>query len=493
MWGCALAFGLCGAAMAQPAATEVPLPPEEWRAYFDAALAADEIEEHEARCLAYPDLPGHQWAEGAARARCALLRPPKYDLDAMSGLLEQVDGAARLDREFATLLEAHYGEIAQREQIFLAYAVFDETPRAGEVAQRWLQRSPDSAYAHAALAAHRGSAGWKARGGAYAADTPPERFEQMGALFAQALPLYARALELEPRLSVACVKLMAIGRQSSQTLEDGATGHCLSVDPDSYHVVYEMLVRAQPRWGGSDDAMRQVVAYAQARVDRNPMLGALAGEAVGHRPSLEDHFGPFADTFAAAARMGPAGGLSRNAGRGYARRGDYWQAVAFLGQSSRFWPERHELFFDRGMYLAQEIGHQEWAVRDLRKAAALKPDDAATHHLLGNALVLTEGPLAARPHYRIARTGGRNARSSHEQYCQTFAVLQDDLDAFLDCTEALVVSYPENGEGWRMRAWALLSANHLDAHHAVRRFRALADPSNAFHETTLIQFAEIPL
>ena len=103
--------------------------------------------------------------------------------------------------------------------------------------------------------------------------------------FTAAVPLYFKALQIEPRLSVACHRLASIGQQSSDQLQQYATAQCIGIDPESYYPALGRIIAAQPRWGGSDVEMRAAVAYAAARVDRNPILGALLGEAAGYAPS----------------------------------------------------------------------------------------------------------------------------------------------------------------------------------------------------------------
>src|SRR5262245_56520742 len=111
-------------------------PPPELAQYIADVRKADGIADDEARCKAYPDLPGNDWRPGAAQGRCSLLRKPAWSLEQIDRLLATPEGAKQLERGFADLLDAHYRDPLQREQIFIAYTVFDDSPRAAQIAQR---------------------------------------------------------------------------------------------------------------------------------------------------------------------------------------------------------------------------------------------------------------------------------------------------------------------------------------------------------------------
>ncbi|MFC4726921.1 tetratricopeptide repeat protein [Coralloluteibacterium thermophilus] len=484
-------LGGLGLAMAMPFVSARPTaePPDVWRDHLEAVRAADGITNQEARCRAYPDLPHNRWRPGAALARCTLLREPMYTLERIGEVLGQADGAAQLERDFAALLQAHYTDQEQREQIFVAFRVFDHTPKAGEVARSWHDASPGSAFATMALATHHAAIGWRARGGALASRVSHERFERMHRQFEHAVPLYGRVLTIEPRLSVACVKLMEIGAQVSDELEAAATEHCLSVDPDSYHVAYQLIRGAQPRWGGSDAALRHAVAYAAARVERNPILGALLGEAAGDEPSMASDRAAAADALASAAAMAPSGGLLRSAGLGYREKDDPWRALVYLSQSTRFWPTDADYFSARGRLLFEDLDDAAWARADLLRALQLEPDGANHHYTLGRILQRTDGYAAARPHFRFAMEHGQHKQTSHELYCQTFIETRHVSLEMEQCTAELVRTYPESGEAWRLRAWALYPTRHPDTVDAIDRFLLHADmskPWNAGSMQTLL-------
>jgi tetratricopeptide (TPR) repeat protein len=382
IWAGVVALGCAfGAGAAEPGVK----PPAQWTAYIAAVRKADAIAGDEARCLAHPDLPGNDWSPDAGKWRCSILRKPMLSLDEIDQLLQAEEGTAELEHRFAQLLDAHYKDQQQREQIFNAFGPFDDSARAGAVAKRWLERSPKSAFANMAMASHHSDMGWKARGTQYAQETPQAQLQRMNDEFALAVPLYLKALEIEPRLSPACTRLAAIGRQSSDELQRYAMRICTKVDPDSYYLALERIFGAQPRWGGSDEALRLAVAYAAARVEKNPTLGALLGEGAGYGPSVADNFGDVVDELVGAVRMAPSGTLAAHAGRGYRVKSDPWSSIAYLSQGLRFWPKNEDWRYERAGQLI--VVHDfRWAVTDMQVALEAEPDNGWYHYRMGRAV-----------------------------------------------------------------------------------------------------------
>jgi len=465
------------------ASTPQTQPSAQWADYIAAVRKAESIADDEARCNAYPDLPGNEWRPGAAQGRCSILRKPAWSLDDIDRLIATPEGLAELERGFAALLDAHYHDQSKREQIFLAFGVFGTNGRSGEIAQRWLKLAPKSPFAATAAGVYFGSSGWQARGTRWASETKEEQFRRMSELFAKAVPLYLRALELEPRLSVACYMLSGIGRQSSDALQQFASARCTKADPDSYFVALERDTSAEPRWGGSDEKLRRAVAYAAARTDRNPLLGALLGEAAAYQLMREDNLGPVADELAAAARMGPSGGISSSAGRGYWSRKDGWSAVAYLSQAIRFRPDNADYRMWRASVLHDLLGEYEWARSDLQMALQLEPDNGEYGYLLGRTVQQLDGELAARPYFKRAMSGDRR-ESAMEMYCQTFILPKLEPALADSCTRDLVTEFPQNGEGWRLRAFTLYMAHDPAALDAVDQFTLYAK-NNPVHQKTL--------
>lgn len=424
-----VAIGLLASAWSAQAQIEPPSPkqpfPAEYREYFEQVFAADAIVDDEARCKAIPDLPGNHWLPGAAQARCSLLRAPAWSLEQMEKLLKRGKGAAELDAGFARLLEQHYQDPTQREQIFRAFQPFDESARAGDLAQRWIRAAPESAFAHVALASHYLAAGEQARGTTAVGEVPEERLQLMRDKFDQAVPLYAKALVLEPRLSVACVDLIAIGRHVSNSLEENATRQCMQIDPYSYYVVYARITSAEPKWGGSMEQLREAAAYAAANAERNPILGALAAEAEGYeagwvKRSWDSH------DWDVIARIAPSGTLMNWAADTHRGRVDSWPALTLAAQAVRFWPHRPSFRIGRVDALLT-LGYYDIALRDLQQILRDAPGDASYYETMLFVLERTQGRAATRPHLlRMAELSKPVRLGAMYRYCETFLLEQNE-------------------------------------------------------------------
>jgi len=485
-------FILAGLVLALPlsavADTPPSAPPAQWADYFAAVRKADAIVDDEARCVAYPDLPGNEWVAGAAKARCGMLRAPAMSLDEIDRRLATKEGTAELEARFAALLDAHYKDQAQREQIFRAFVPFDESERAGIVAERWLKLAPKSAFAHAALGHHHSDAGWNARGTAYVDKTPAAKLQVMQDEFVAAVPLLAKALELEPRLSPACTWMTAIGRQSSDELQRHAMGKCTKIDPDSYYLALERIFQAEPRWGGSEAEHRLAVAYAAARVERNPVLGALLGEAAGYAPSIADKPESVTDELAAVSRMAPSGTLMSYAARGYRNKGDEWSALVYYSQALRFWPRNADWRYERaGRW--RNVGDYEWAFRDMQVALEVEPDAGWNQYRMGQIMRQLRGEAAARPFLKRALDFPDSRQQAMLLYCQGFKI-EKALKELGDCTREFVAEYPTYGEAWRQRAWYLDMVRSAEADDAFEKFMLYADPDNPLHQKEVAELKQ---
>ncbi|WP_162250394.1 DUF4034 domain-containing protein [Pseudoxanthomonas sp. Root630] len=414
------------------------------------AIEAQPLDE-EARCRAYPDLPGSEWPEGAGKARCLLLRAPILSLDDIDTQLGTSKGAADLDRRFRALMQAHYDDPAQREQIFIAYSIFDADPKAERVARRWLEQSPGSAFARMALGDAYARQGWKARGTQWASETPDAQMERMGSLFQRAVPLLAEALEKEARLSPACEQLAAIGRMSSDQLQRWAMGECLKVDAQSFFVLEEVMTQAEPRWGGSADAMRAAAALIAARAQQSPVLLTLTAVPIGYEADMADDWSEIVPDTVAASLKAPNAGYMARAGRGMYAQGDRWRGLAYVSQALRFHPGDDDELALRAEILL-ELGDAEWALRDAQRAAAVAPASGRRHYLLARVARRALGEREARAPLLQAMEDADTRERAYELYCQTYSML-GELAAAEACTQALVAEFPRNAEGWRMMAW----------------------------------------
>lgn len=479
-----LIFAISLAFAAQSAhGAQASKPPAELASYVAAMRKADAIADPLQRCLAYPDLPGNSWPAGVAKARCAMfLTPARYSLDDIEKLLAQTKGAATLDAAFATLLEQHFSVPAQREQITIALRVFSDKDRdrAERVARAWIAAAPDSAFAHAALGHVLAGRGWDARGTRYVSETSGEALGAMSDYFVKAAMEYGAALDANARLLPACQALISIGRQSSSALEADATRRCLAIDPASYFTVDQMMTAAEPRWGGSDEAMRTVSAYALEQAPRNPVLGVFAGNDAFYRiDRMQDGDEAALAELQPAALKAPNAAYLRAVGGAYLRKGDAWKALAYLSQALRFSPAYAQESRFRA-YTLYRLGEVAWARADAQRAVELDPKSAHAQQVLGNIVRRLDGPAAALPYFRAAMDDPGTREYAFNDYCGSLIDAGRDDEAG-KCVDDLLVAFPDNPEAWRQRLY-LIGFDAPGSAEAMQRFLALHDPERwAYH------------
>jgi tetratricopeptide (TPR) repeat protein len=484
---------IAGAAQAAGKPVE---PPPEWAAYYAAVRKADVIEDDEARCRAYPDLPGVGWAAGVGSGRCSILREPMLSLDQLQALLEQPDGATELERRHAALLDAHYDDPAQREQIFVAFAPFDESARAKEVADRWLAVAPSSPYALAAAGTQRMAMAWQARGTGYASTIAREDRARMHRYMQEAAPYFVESLEREARLSPACVGLASMMRMvASHEDWQAMVARCVDRDPVSYLTVLEWYEGATPKWGGSMEELRSMVAYAMAHIAQNPSLGSFGGELAAVVPVRQSGDDPVAAQpgLVAAARMGPSASIMAQAAYALSKAGDRWGSFAYDSQAIRYRPANDVTRSNRALKL-RRFGDDAWALRDLRVAAQAEPGDLDYVYRIGQVLRELEGEAAALPYFKRAMQSSdpEHRLQATEMYCQGLVMAGPQAEAD-SCTQRMVQDHAEHGETWRLRSLALMQ-QHDDGvrlRPAVENFLRYADPDLPHHADELPRMREL--
>ena len=460
-----------------------PKPPEALAAYFAQVRQAEQIADPEKRCLAYPDLPGNQWPEGAAEWRCLTLRPPLVSLEEMETRLATPDGAAWLEQRLEAILEAHYNDPRERDRLFQVFAFFDSGERAGNIATQWLRQMPQSPFALTAMGKHRAAQGWGARGGAYVSETSPAQLKRMNQLFASAAPLLTDALKHEPRLTPACEALAAIGRQSSDVLQQQAQDQCLRADPLSYNVVWERMTAAMPKWGGSLQEMNKVGAYVVQHGPENPTLYSLLAEPPGYEAMQMDTRLEGEESFIAASRAGPGARMMTSAGRALWDKGDPWTALVYFSQAMRFWPGSQEVSLLRGLVLHQ-LGDHARALEDLLPTVAEGPENLEVQFAIGHALLSLNRIEESRPYLLRARQQPSNELAALENYCFTYIYKAEAAatQQARDCTAELVKRKPSHAMSWFWRYQALGAARDERWVEAAGQFMLHADPNDPWQQ-----------
>ena len=463
--------------------TDKPLlSPDGYRTYFAAVLTAEVPQDPVQRCLAYPPLPGNDWPTSMVEALCALV-PLQGSLGELEKVLKQHGGGAELDRRYAALLEANYAGPSQKDHIFRAYDIFDETAHAAAVAQEWVRQSPESAFARTARAWQLVESGWHARGAKYARETSQEKLGAIEGYFARAIPDLAFALKQNPKLIPACERLISIGANSNDQMQAIGTNVCLKEDPASYRVMRSLLWAAQPKWGGSQEQMRAFVAIARAHETDNPALAALRNYQAGYEAAedrADNRFARTAPMLERVSRISP--GYLQETSHAMVNLDRPLDAFVYASQAIRFKPDDADAYYDRANALLalHEFG---LAFDDANQSKALSNDNGWPEIELTESLNGLKRYLEAREHAILAMSHPATRQLGNEALCRSYWFTHE-LDTMASCTEKLVVDFPGSDEAWRLRAVAYKDAINPKMYDAVDDFLQRAEPKGQASEIT---------
>ena len=470
------------AASAEPAPLLPAMSFEEFQVYIQAVVKAEALPDPLQRCLAYPPLAGNDWPKAMVEGLCALV-PPEGSLDALDAVLKQPGGGAELDRRYAALLAANYADPKQKDRIFRAYDIFDESAHAAAVAKEWVRQSPDSAYARTARAWQLVDSGWDARGAKFMRETPGDNVKRMEQFFAQAVPDLDFALKQNPKLLPACDRLISIGATSSATLQEIGGNLCIKADPASYRVMSELLWANQPKWGGTQEQMRALVAVARAHEADNPTLAALRGFQAGYEAAEDttpNHFGRTAPILERVSMLSP--GRLEDASRALINLDRSFDAYAYASQAIRFNPRDKDAYYDRANAL-RKLNAYELAIKDAERSKELGNKDGWPEIEIAVSLQGLARYKEVPEHATAAMADPDTSSWANETLCRNYWYTHE-LAKMAECTEKLVADYPGNDEAWRLRAVAYKDAGDPKAYDAVSDFLQRADPKRQANEIT---------
>jgi len=433
-------------------------------------------------CLATPDLPDNRWPENAAKARCWLSLPQSPSLKDIAAMLKEADGALKLDRRYAEILEAHYKDPLHRGSLFRAFVGF-ATPEGQLLAAEWMTKAPGSEFARMAKGEAALEAAWAARGGEYANKTSDAQFEGMTEQLKLAVPSLLQALHDDPRLSPACVDLMEIGEMISDAqLHAAAAQHCAKIDPLSWQVNEALLTDADPRWGGSFDAIDGVVEQIRLREKDSPMLASLLSKGIGRRaymPFNDDiNLVPIVQKLDLAALTAPDAFYIDRAGLAYEQAGNRPKALIYYTQALRFAPDEASFLIHRAQLLTK-MGDVLAAFKDAKRAE-IQPDDCGCKDDANLALVFRTLMRVddERAELQKAEKQPKNHLWALTTLCKTYIEYDFDREHGLPCTKQLAEELPNDSEAMYLRALTLYIVHDPEAAEFDARFRKIADTND---------------
>jgi Tfp pilus assembly protein PilF len=426
----------------------------EVHAFLAAVRQAEAIKDPLQRCLAYPDPPGSHWSPATVKAYC------QYYLQSMISFADaqtliQTGHAADLDRRLAQDLQA---QLTRPESHGLLDHTYFSTFDNGSFDVRptldaWKRASPSSAFAYAASGSAYVSMASKARGGAYISDTPQSNIDAMNRLLAQADTDLQRAVALNPKVTPAYVAMINAGSMSlggHYILDAARRG--LAVAPDNYAIYGVLSGAAQPKWGGSLEAMNRVAEQAQAHVKQNPLLAILLSaepayqydvcncESSANWPAYPVVFDNVASTT-----------LLSSAGYAAGENGHSELAVIYLSEVLRFQSKADGARRRRDSNLPG-VDESRMALDDANRLIAADPQNADNYQLRGAVYMSLmdnqhaekdlESALALNPDDGdvLGSLGNLYTNQTHE------------WDKAWDIADRIIRKYPGSPGGWVMRA-----------------------------------------
>ncbi|GAA4802103.1 hypothetical protein GCM10023307_30940 [Lysobacter hankyongensis] len=494
-----LSFGLAACSEAGPPAPQaahrapaprVPSPPTlvidesiDWDALLLRMQEADRIDDDVERCLNYPDVPGMVWDRAIVEARCALQRRPKYDLEAIGQRIASAQGRAALEKDFAALLQAHYDTPSERDQIGNAFEIFDASPEAQDIARRWHELSPDSAYGRLAYGNALFAAAQAMRGTRSASATADVDMRNARETAARAAKLLAEAHAAEPRLTPACNARVAALRLSGGDEDAFALGRrCAQNDPMSYSAAVGWKTAAEPRWGGSEAQLSEVEQHLLKHRGAAPLLNSVLASLAAD-PLLNREPDPDDAVVAAlerAARIAPHGLVLNQLSASWFARGDEKRGLAYLSQAVRFnigstsyrGFRTHQNLFTRPAWAKLDI---EYVLRRFPNSIYHKQQLVQVEENLRNdtpALLARDGTVRFDD-------GGQGRKATLMAECEQYGLSgQQSSEVMNDCSDSLVMEWPEDPEVWRVRADVLHARGDPRALDAARKYLEIA-PADA--------------
>jgi tetratricopeptide (TPR) repeat protein len=424
--------------------------------FLAAAKKAELIEDPLQRCLAYPDPPDSHWSATAVKAYCRYRTQALMSFADLQSLIQNGQ-SAQLDQRMAQMLAANTQPNSRGVLDRTFEQDFDGSFDVRQILDAWKRALPKSAFAYAASGyAYEKMAG-DARGTDYIQNTPASNIESMTRLMQQADTDLRQAIALNPHITPAYLAMIHVGAMDSgdfvATYAADAGKGGLAADPANYSIYDAMMWQAEPKWGGSLNAMRQINAVAQTHAGENPVLVLLQSKTPGydkldycdcHSEQELSTYPTIFDQVSSARQLlnaGHAAEQSRNLGL----------AVVYFSEALRF----DETLSDerlRRVYDLNNFDESQWAVDEASRLMRAAPGDedpvvarAYSYEMLNDythAIQDLQAALVINPDdkHMLSELAGVYVHQTHE------------WDKGWYMATRLMHAYPDDAYAWILRA-----------------------------------------
>jgi len=464
----------------------------EFKDYLTQVVAAESIADPVQRCLAYPDLPGITWTKEHIEAHCRYHHEPVIDLKQMQAMAGKGDFDG-LEAAFSELLARHDAESNQSELIHRAFEYL-QSADADNLTDSWLKHSPESAFALTARAEFLRGEAWRARGAKFASETPAENLRRMSAFAQQAIPLYRKAIKLNPRMMQAYVGLLNVAMSDSEskikidTIESG-----LAQDDRCTELFRTILTSLRPRWGGSHDLMWAFQEkYVLPSIASRPLNAQYMANAIGDMVDIAIRDGKTADVLIPwvikGLELGANEDLMEEAVRLYRGIGRYDLQHQHIAQIIRFRGAPSIGYSNMGNVLLN-YWFYDLGVRFLDKALEIDPSNAFAHYRLAIYYHYTQEWNKAIVHAKAVK--------DHDDYGQEAIQLlaeslyfNDEHQAALPFAIEITARFPNAPESWGTRLLCEMGLNRQsEAKKSLTQLKRLLKPGDTRYNS-LIQATE---
>ena len=429
-------------------------PSGEFDAFLGAADAAEATTDELKRCLAYPDPPLSHWSHATVVAYCQYLFQPVISISEIRDLVGH-GHAKELDQRLADVLRTQASETNAPNRIDRIYSQdFGDAPDSlRPMLDSWKQQSPNSAFAFAASGTAYVAAAARARGGDYIEQTPQHKIDAMSKLVNQARSELEKAASIDPKLTPAYIGMIELGGEDlGIAYALGAAKRGLAVDPSSYPIHDELRWLAQPKWGGSFEAMQGVVSRAQAYSRDHPLLLLLRAEPLALAQGLDEcgcHAGDVVD-FASVFEQPARSGLFVGAGVYFTSRHSYGPAAIYFAEASRFGQSTPKDVSARIKALVQ-LNQLKFALGLANHRLAESPKDEQLLELRAEVYSHMNDPANVEKDMLTILSVTKDDLWALTSLAHQYVEMTHEWDKGWAITDRLIKEYPAKSEGWMLR------------------------------------------
>jgi tetratricopeptide (TPR) repeat protein len=260
-----------------------------------------------------------------------------------------------------------------------------------------------------------------------------------------------KAVAIEPRLTPAYAGMIEVGGfdAGTQYAQDAAEKG-LNADPSNYAIYDQLRWLAQPKWGGSADAMHAVVSRAHAYAKDNPVLVVLQAEPLALAANLDEcgcHTTdpvPFELIFEQPARGQLLEGAGLAAGR------NIEATVIDLSEADRFGWSSSKNFYIRINALVG-LNKPKSALLVANRRLASKPNDEQVLGLRAQVYSRMDDPANAEKDLLTILSFTKDDLWALTSLAHEYVEVDHDWDKGWAATERVIKEYPAKSDGWFLR------------------------------------------